>query len=113
MSADQMPSVEEWVELRAKLDRTLCSAEMGDPAALERIVPEAEELSRAAERFLPQPESAEVPEVDVPGAVEMAHCALINLDNLAKAVPAIARHPMFTIVKHQLTDAIEKLGREV
>ena len=34
--------------------------------------------------------------------IEMIHCGLINVENLAKLVPGLSRHPIYKIALHQL-----------
>lgn len=38
--------------------------------------------------------------------VDLIMCADINLDNLAKVIPGLDKHPYFQIVKMQLKDAM-------
>lgn len=42
-------------------------------------------------------------------ALEMARCADINMDNLAKWQPAVTQNPMFALVRAQLRGAIDLL----
>lgn len=42
-------------------------------------------------------------------ALEMARCADINMDNLAKWQPAVMQNPMFVLVRAQLRGAIDLL----
>lgn len=42
-------------------------------------------------------------------ALEMAHCANINMDNLAKWMPAVTQNPMFVVVRAQLRSVIDLL----
>lgn len=42
-------------------------------------------------------------------AIEMARCADINMDNLAKRQPAVTQNPMFVLVRAQLRGAIDLL----
>lgn len=50
--------------------------------------------------------------VDVATAVEQAHCALINLDNMVRMMPALKMHPLLHITREQLESAVRALGRE-
>jgi hypothetical protein len=42
-------------------------------------------------------------------ALEMARCADINMDNLAKWQPAVTQNPLFVLVRAQLRGAIDLL----
>ncbi len=49
------------------------------------------------------------PEQRTEQALEMARCADINMDNLAKWQPAVTQNPMFVLVRAQLRSAIDLL----
>ena len=42
-------------------------------------------------------------------SLEMARCANINMDNLAKWMPAVTQNPMFVVVLAQLRSVIDLL----
>lgn len=44
-------------------------------------------------------------------AIEMAHCALVNLSQ-AMAVAGKLANPLFDVARWQLTEALEMLGRK-
>ena len=45
-------------------------------------------------------------------ALEMAQCAQINLDNLARMVPGVSTHPFFQLVKEQVAEVVRILDSE-
>lgn len=42
-------------------------------------------------------------------ALEMAHCAEINLQNMVKMMPILKQHPLLFIVEDQIKECIKEL----
>ena len=45
-------------------------------------------------------------------ALEMAHSARINLDNMVKMMPVLGQHPLLPLVEAQLDECIKELSEE-
>jgi len=41
--------------------------------------------------------------------LEMARCVEINIDNMVKMMPILAKHPLLEVVKVQIKDCIKEL----
>jgi hypothetical protein len=50
--------------------------------------------------------------MDIPKALEMAQCAEINVDNMAKMIPGVKEHPLYMLIKMQIYECIINLEDE-
>jgi hypothetical protein len=61
----------------------------------------------------PAAPAAVVTDEEREAAAEAIHCGYINLENVAKLNPALARHPIYMMSRRQIAEGLKLLGRDV